>query len=63
MADIGYRWLFLTYSFDSVHPMAVESRIGRSRFTSSNGDFRLEVYLESYRPLDSFSEHLAFAFK
>lgn len=63
MADIGYRWLSLTYSVDSVHPMAVESQIGRSRSTSRNGDVRLEVYLESYRPLDSLSEHLAFAFK
>lgn len=63
IADIGYRWLSLTYSVDSVHPMAVESQIGRSHSTSSNGDVRVEVYLESYRPLDSFSVHLTFAFK
>ena len=63
MADIGYRWLSLTYSVDSVHRMAVESQTDRSRSTSSNGDVRLEVYLGSYRPLDSFSEHLTFAFK
>jgi len=43
--------------------MAVESQIGRSRFTSSKGYVRLEVYLKFYRPLDSFSEHLTFAFK
>lgn len=63
MAVIGYQWLSLTYDVDPVHPLAVQSEIGRNRSTSSNGDIRFEVYLESYRPLNTFSDQLAFAFK
>lgn len=63
MAEIGYQWLSLTYNVHAVHPLAVQSEIGRNRSTSSDGDIRFEVYPESYRPVDSFSEQLAFAFK
>lgn len=63
MAEIGYQWLSLTYSVHVVHPLAVQSEIGRNRSTSSDGDIRFEVYPESYRPLDTLSEQLAFAFK
>jgi len=63
MAEIGYQWLSLTYNVHAVHPLAVQSEIGRNRSTSSDGDIRFEVYPESYRPLDTFSEQLAFAFK
>ena len=63
MAAIGYQWLSLTYNIHTVHPLVVQSEIGRSRSTSIDGDIRCEIYLESYRPLDTFSEQLAFAFK
>ncbi|WP_288842275.1 Fic family protein [uncultured Deefgea sp.] len=63
MAEIGYQWLSMTYNVHPVHPLAVQSEIGRNRSTSSDGDIRFEVYPEIYRPLDTFSEQLAFAFK
>lgn len=63
MAQIGYQWLLLTYDVQTVHPIAVQSEIGRGRSTTSDDDIRFEVYPESYRPLDTFSEQLAFAFK
>ena len=63
MAEIGYQWLSITYNLHTVHPLVVQSEIGRNRATSSDGDVRFEVYPESYRPLDTFCEQLAFAFK
>jgi hypothetical protein len=63
MAEIGYQWLSRTYNIHTVHPLAVQSEIGRNRSTSSNGDMRFEVYPESYRPEDTFAQQVAFAFK
>ena len=63
MAKVGYQWLSLTYDVSTVHPLAVQSEIGRKRSTASDGDISFEVYPESYRPLDTFSDQLAFAFK
>lgn len=59
MAEIGYQWLSLTYNVHTAHPLVVQSEIGRGRSTSiDGGDIRFEVYLESYRPFDTFSEQL-----
>ena len=63
MTCIGYLWLSRTFKVKAAQPFAVQSEIGRSRITSSEGDTRLEVYTEIYRPGAALSEHLTFAFK
>jgi len=63
MPIVGYQWLSSTFNISPVHPFAVQSEIGRTRSTSTDGDTRREVYTETYRPGSMLSEHLAFAFK
>jgi hypothetical protein len=63
MPCIGYQWLSRTFKVKAAQPFAVQSEIGRSRSTSREGDARLEVYTEVYRPGATLSEHLTFAFK
>lgn len=64
MTDIGYQWLSSTYGVSPVHPLAVQSKIGRSRATTTLKDgTRVEVYPEVYRPDPTFAGHLTFAFR
>lgn len=63
MELIGYQWLANALGVSPVHAFAVQSGIGRSRSTTTDGDHRVETYTESYRPGDTFSEHLNFAFR
>lgn len=63
MPYIGYLWLSRAFKIEPVQPFAVRSEIGRSRATLSEGDVRLEIYPEVYRPGATLSEHLTFAFK
>lgn len=63
MEHIGYQWLAHEFGVFPVHDFAVWSEIGRTRSTKTDGDHRLEIYTESYRPGATFSEHLTFAFR
>jgi hypothetical protein len=48
---------------DSGASVAVQSEIGRSRSTSTDGDIRRDVYPEGYRPDPTTTGHLTFAFR
>ncbi|CAK0746322.1 Cell filamentation protein Fic [Gammaproteobacteria bacterium] len=63
MTDIGYQWLSHAFKVEPAQPFAVRSEIGRTRSTLKEGDSRLEVYPEVYRPDATLSAHLTFAFK
>lgn len=64
MENIGYQWLRETFSLRVVQPLAVESRIGKTRATfSGRGSVRHETYPESYRPGNVFAEQMTFALK
>lgn len=63
MPQIGYQWLSNQYGVVPVHPFAVQSEIGRTRFTSTDGDIRREVYPEPYRPSPTLPDNLTFAFR
>ncbi|HZZ12977.1 MAG TPA: Fic family protein [Paraburkholderia sp.] len=63
MPQIGYQWLSRTYGVAPVHPFAVQSEIGRTRSTLSDGDIRREMYPEPYRPTASLTDNLTFAFR
>jgi len=63
MPQIGYQWLSRTFNVTPVHPFAVQSEIGLSRSTSTDGDIRHDVHPEGYRPDPTTTGHLTFAFK
>lgn len=63
MPQIGYQWLSNRYGIAPVHPFAVQSEIGRTRSTSTDGDIRREIYPEPYRPTASLTDNLTFAFR
>jgi hypothetical protein len=63
MPHIGYQWLANTYGVVPVHPFAVQSEIGRTRSSATDGDISREVYPAAYRPVSSLTDHLTFAFR
>ena len=62
MDSVGYRWLQTAFKLCVVQPLAIESRIGKTRRSERDAeDRRLETFPETYRPDNSVAGHLAFA--
>jgi hypothetical protein len=64
MENIGYRWLQDAFNLSVVQPLAIESRIGKTRTTVIGIDaVRHETYPEPYRPGVTLPEQLTFALR
>lgn len=57
---IGAAWLARRFSVDTTARLPVVSQVGGRRTTEITDGYRLETYLESMRPQDTFAAHLQF---
>lgn len=60
---IGYRWLIERYGLTVTQPLRVETTIGPTRATRSDGRTELRTVQELLRPEESIAGHLGFALK
>jgi hypothetical protein len=60
---IGYRWLIERYSLSVTQPRRVETVVGPTRNSVSDGTTERRTVLEALRPQPTLAAHLAFAFK
>ena len=60
---IGYRWLIEHYGLTITQPLPIETVIGRTRATVSDGHTERRTVQEPLRPEPTTAAHLAFALK
>jgi hypothetical protein len=60
---IGYRWLIERYGLTITQPLPVETAIGRTRATLSDGHTERRTVQEPLRPEATTAAHVAFALK
>jgi hypothetical protein len=64
MSDwIGYRWLIDHLDLNLVQPLRLETQIGATRATASDGTTERRTVQESLRPEPTITAHLGFALK
>lgn len=60
---IGYRWLAEHYGVEPVQPFRFDSQLAKSRSTERVEGVAHEFYPAHFKPADTLSGHLTFAFK